>query len=354
MRAMATLLLAMAVTGCVPQADETDEVDTDADADTDPQSYELRDVAVGERHSCAVTTDWQTVCWGDDSLGQASPPSVYDLGSIQAGIDFTCAGHEGGARCWGSSEYGQTDGTGREASMADVGGHHACAWSRGELSCWGRNDQGQIDVPQVDGKINGEQYQQVVLGANHSCGLLHDGGVECWGDDRDGCVSAVPAEAFVSITAGADHNCGVTTLGTTLCWGSDAEGQSSPPSTGYTQLDAGNQFTCGIDDKGKVDCWGLGTDGQTSPPADHHFSSVDTSINGAHACATYRDDDEAMRVSCWGLNDAGQTDLPRDARARLAKATKHRTALRHHPGRSSDRLDCLHRLGCPLGLPHVS
>ena len=86
MRPMATLLLAMAVTGCVPQADETDEVDTDADADTDPQSYELRDVAVGGRHSCAVTTDWQTVCWGAEAR-----PGVAPVG-LRSGL------HPGGHR----------------------------------------------------------------------------------------------------------------------------------------------------------------------------------------------------------------------------------------------------------------
>ena len=39
------------------------------------------EVAAGRFHSCAITTDADLLCWGDDSAGQASPPDLERRGA---------------------------------------------------------------------------------------------------------------------------------------------------------------------------------------------------------------------------------------------------------------------------------
>ncbi|WP_045118959.1 hypothetical protein [Haliangium ochraceum] len=79
----------------------------------------------------------------------------------------------------------------------------------------------------------------VALGAKHSCVVLDDGGVRCWGEPRfgvlgprgDGRVMAADAVAIDvggrvdEIAAGAFHTCAVLDTGSVRCWGRNADGQ---------------------------------------------------------------------------------------------------------------------------------
>ena len=64
----------------------------------------------GREHTCAVTTENRLRCWGDDILGQSSPPggSDYLEVSSNAFANFSCAlTDEKKVRCWGDNRYGQ-------------------------------------------------------------------------------------------------------------------------------------------------------------------------------------------------------------------------------------------------------
>ncbi|MGN6106112.1 MAG: RCC1 domain-containing protein [Kofleriaceae bacterium] len=72
-------------------------------------------VVVGERHSCALTTGGQVVCWGSNELGQLGRDDAFLTGApgvalddaidLAAGYAHTCAvRRDGGAWCWGETD----------------------------------------------------------------------------------------------------------------------------------------------------------------------------------------------------------------------------------------------------------
>lgn len=69
-------------------------------------------VVVGERHTCALTTDDQVFCWGSNEVGQLGRTDAFLLGDLGfvlgnavdlvSGYAHLCAlTHDGGAWCWG-------------------------------------------------------------------------------------------------------------------------------------------------------------------------------------------------------------------------------------------------------------
>lgn len=134
----------------------------------------LRFVSIGSGrdHTCAVTPDNDAYCWGKNSSGQAGigvsteavivPQKVEtsaQLKTIAAGFLHTCALSVGGtAYCWGRNNYGQLgDGTvnshtrpvpvqGAGALVALFpGASHTCGVNgSSETFCWGYNVDGQL------------------------------------------------------------------------------------------------------------------------------------------------------------------------------------------------------------------
>ncbi len=135
----------------------------------------------GRYHSCAVLTSGAVDCWGyntDGQLGNNSttnssiPVAVSSISTatqVSGGEYYTCARlSDETARCWGDNTYGQlgnnsvTDShvpvtvvsTSGSGSLANVTG----------ISAGGGNDEA---TPSND--------------YSHSCALLSDGSVDCWG-----------------------------------------------------------------------------------------------------------------------------------------------------------------------------
>lgn len=143
----------------------------------------------------------------------------------------------------------------------------------------------------------------VTAGDEHTCAILEDGGVTCWGANDlgqlgvpgdvaigDGVVAAggpempprrVPLdEKVMALAAGFGHTCALTVTGVVRCWGDGQVGQlgsGSPDSIGLVEGDvpstvdlgervqsisAGYGHTCAVLESGAVKCWGWNLRGQ--------------------------------------------------------------------------------------------
>ena len=133
---------------------------------------------------------------------------------------------------------------GAEAVSVSLGDDHSCALlDDGKVMCWGKNNYGQLgdgsntdrsSPVEVSGLLNA---QSIALGSSHSCALLTDGKVMCWGYNSkgqlgDGTTSARIFPVQVSgittatgIAVGSEHSCAVLADGKVMCWGSNSEDQ---------------------------------------------------------------------------------------------------------------------------------
>jgi hypothetical protein len=176
-------------------------------------------LAAGGNHTCALTENGGVKCWGENGSGQlgdgtteirSSPVDVIGLSggvkAIASSSNRTCAlTQDGGVKCWGRNYFGQIgDGTNEDRNRPvdviglstgvkaiAVGTSHTCALtSCGGVKCWGINDSGQlgdgtnddrnipVDVVGLDSGVT-----TIAAGKNHTCALIADGGVKCWGNN---------------------------------------------------------------------------------------------------------------------------------------------------------------------------
>jgi cysteine-rich repeat protein len=307
-------------------------------------------LAAGGEHTCALLEDGEARCWGDNwngQLGYARPdeigddelPSsvgVIDVGGrvmqLAAGDWHTCALLEGGdVRCWGDNEYGQLgyaragaigdDEVPGSVDVVDVGGrvvqlaagrYHTCALLEiGAVRCWGDNEYGQLgyahtyaiggdEAPSSAGDVNvGGRVVQLAAGRSHTCALLEDGAVRCWGDNRSGQL-------------GQGH--------TSLVGDDELPSSAGDVHVGgrAVQLAAGDKHTCALLHDGALRCWGFNDDGQLGQGdqnaigdnelpdsvdvVDMGGRAVEIATGGWHTCALL--DDGTLR--CWGSNYSGQ------------------------------------------------
>ena len=316
-------------------------------------------VAAGGTTSCAILDNGELKCWGRDNYGQignggsshnhntqaTSPGNPINLGTnrtavaVAAGGSHTCAILDNGdLKCWGRDYSGQlgdggpawtsnnpTDtyapsstainlGSGRTAVAVSAGGAHTCAiLDNGELKCWGSDLYGQLGNGGTNHSgfgrtdTNAPNSTAIDLGAgrtavavsaywSNTCAILDNGEVKCWGRNREGQLgdgsntdSTTPSSTAINLGAGRtavalsggyDHTCAILDNGDLKCWGNDGSGQlgdggsvgstNAPSSTaidlgtGRTAVAVapGNQHTCALLDNGSAMCWGVDNSGQ--------------------------------------------------------------------------------------------
>lgn len=230
----------------------------------------LTSISAGGVHTCAIFGSG-TYCWGDNSQGQlgigstsAAPSPTFISGvssgvptKIAAGLAHTCVVASSGAvRCWGDNTFGQIgDGSNSDrlspvtvvfSSAADIaaGSFHSCARVGSAVRCWGRNSRGQLGTGTTSNSsapitVSGisQAVSEVVAGGEHTCVLLPDGTVRCWGandkgqlgtgDTIDKTSQVVLSDitgGVAHIEAGEKHTCAVFSSGAMKCWGDNSLG----------------------------------------------------------------------------------------------------------------------------------
>jgi len=388
-------------------------------------------LSTGEGHTCIILSEGRLKCFGDNAKGQlglgdaqsrGDKPGqlgdklpVVNLGkdrrAVEVGLesDYTCVRlDQGDVKCWGgafSGRLGRGDDLDRGAKPDDMGDalapiplggaatqitlgiFHVCALLQGgSVKCWGYNSDGELgigdtvdrgDMPNQMGSalpaVNlgaGRSAKKIVAGNFHTCAILDNGGVKCWGWNVQGQLgygdttarggtsaqmgNALPAvdlgtgRQATDIAAGGTHTCALLDNGSLKCWGRNNVGQLGigdannrgatanqmgnmlPPvnlGTGLRALVAftGISSSCTLLDTGDVKCWGenlsgelgLGnkiTHGESPARTGDNLPTVNVgsgrkvlalTIREHHACAVLDD----YKIKCWGDNAKGQLGL---------------------------------------------
>lgn len=312
-------------------------------------------VTAGDLHTCALTTGGGVKCWGYNFFGQLGDgrPSTFSLTpvdatglaggviAVAAGRDHTCALITGGGvKCWGDNFYGQVgvgagapysytpvdvSGLGTGVSAIAAGERHTCAlMNGGGVKCWGDNRKGQIGVGAAGGQRStpndviglGRPATVIAAGGSHTCALLDNGRVKCWGYNLYGQLgdlttddSAAPVDNFLvlngtALAAGRNHTCALRTQPAStasICWGDNSHGQLGEYVPAI-RIAAGGNHTCVLTSPGGIKCWGEnhygalgdGTTNDSSTPVDVRYaqgggpSTADLAIALSHEGDFYR------------------------------------------------------------------
>lgn len=127
------------------------------------------------------------------------------------------------------------------------GGGHTCAWeSDGSVYCWGKNNNGQVGdgtnvqrlspVPVAAAGFG--KVTALVASYNHTCALMPDDSVDCWGRSSNLILSDTPEpvpglHSATPIAVGSLHTCAMLSNGTVDCWGNNQYGQLGDGTTTY-------------------------------------------------------------------------------------------------------------------------
>lgn len=301
-------------------------------------------IFAGGFHSCALNGNTDAKCWGQNSSGQLGVAS----------FSLTAHGDEAGESPVDNAVVNLPDLSLTYESL-ELGTQHSCAiLSDRNLYCWGENQNGQLgrgtnedikvmSTSPVD--LNGQAVVEVSAGGQFTCARLANGEVYCWGLNSSGelgigdsstrfvpagpvTLDALPAQ----IAAGSSHACARLVNNSVQCWGDNSSGQlgdsdggndSATPSnvnlgspTAVTDLASGGMFSCVIVD-GQIKCWGengsgqLGNNDGTNTDLDVASAALDIdgetpvklALGGEHGCVLTA----SGKVYCWGESDAGQT-----------------------------------------------
>lgn len=195
---------------------------------------------------------------------------------------------------------------------------------------------------------DGMRYTAIAAGDNHTCALVTDGSVRCWGLNTGGSLGRkTPAQSFapvsvrflddaIAIAAGGNHNCAIRSNRTAVCWGPsdiNPDQQNEIPTsvdevrngvhrvlTDVIAISTSGDHSCVVLEGGRVRCWGRNTYGQIGdgttedrrypvPVMIADSSGNLTELTGArrvaagvrHTCAIVEDG-----LYCWGYNGEGQ------------------------------------------------
>jgi len=363
-------------------------------ASADESHWDIVSLAAGGEHTCALIGDAEfgdgfIQCWGRNDFGQLGDDTTTDSNQpvdlywgaaagmfrgVTAGWGHSCGFGDfldepaGGVYCWGYNKNGELgDGHNINSNLSEfevrvrglydvvalaAGDNHTCALlGNGGVKCWGYNEYGQLgdgttnnsNTP-VDVKFLFGGVVAIAAGWGHTCALIQDGGVRCWGSNQFGQLgdgTDVPYRTVrgivagfendvAAISAGGAHTCAIRKDNQVKCWGENNYGQlgdgtvknsnlpvqakvQSRIDDEVLQLSAGRYHTCALMNLGRVRCWGNNQFGQLGNGTNlTGITAGDVGIGGdkittiaagwGHTCAAT----EKGEILCWGKNEFGQ------------------------------------------------
>ena len=299
----------------------------------EPQNFP--ELAAGAGHTCMLTTSGRVTCWGANKFGQlGGGDGLYT--ALEQGPNLELSG----AQSWVKTNVRGIPG---KVTAIAAGEYHNCALlASGEVFCWGSNSEGQLGngstsdsniAVQVTGLES--RVKMITAGAQHSCALLENNSVQCWGDNREGQlgngstlnklsptkVQNLP-DKITQITTGASFTCALTQEGTVYCWGNgdngrfgDGLGTPIMIPTGLNlgmdpvvEIKAGSFHICARLSTKDIFCWGSISTERIFDPV-HPFTLdrrnkeyVQLAAGEGHTCGLTT----ANSVYCWGDNYFGQ------------------------------------------------
>jgi alpha-tubulin suppressor-like RCC1 family protein len=267
----------------------------------------------GSSHNCAILDNASVKCWGKGNYGQLGQGNTNSLGN--------------GANEMGDNLPSIDLGTGRTATAISLENSHTCALlDNASVKCWGKGTYGQLgqgnpnslgdganemgdNLPSID-LGTGRTATAISSGGNHTCALLDNASVKCWGYGNSGQLGQGNTN---SLGDGANEmgdnltsiDFGTGRTATAISTGSDSSG-----------------YNCAILDNASVKCWGEGGDGRlglgdTNDIGDSanemgdNLPSIDLgtgrtataiSLGAQHTCALL----DNSAVKCWGKGNYGQ------------------------------------------------
>jgi alpha-tubulin suppressor-like RCC1 family protein len=307
------------------------------------QAVAYIDVQAGGSHTCALSEDGRTFCWGynpgvfldsgprtDVSVEERMLPQPIDgdprFVAIRAGEDFACGlSVVGRIYCWGRNQSGQL-GNGE-------------LWRPGEVLFRAE----PMATPQTFAGLAD------LVATAHACALDTAGAAYCWGHSwrltlgtgsrGDTLPQPVPVpvaggHTFDMIAAGPAETCAISPPGAALyCWGADgsrlnfarADDRPEPvlilTPVPFDTIGVGEDFVCGLADetaycRGWNDNGALGTGDTMSrgefAPVVGGFRFTALSVGPQHACGL----SPGGAAYCWGLGTYGRLgDGEKESRA---------------------------------------
>ncbi|CAE7688638.1 unnamed protein product [Symbiodinium sp. CCMP2592] len=214
-------------------------------------------LALGDYHSCALSSQGTVKCWGrGDRLGLGLPAvgignSPNEMGNALPAVDLGPL----------------------PAAQIAAGSRHTCVLSDGSAKCWGANHRGQLG----HGSLEDAGDEPGEMGTSLPVVDLGDG------------------MTVVRITAGSHYSCAILQDASLKCWGSGVSGQPGPQwGGGGERLGQGNLESLGDEPSemgSNLRAVGLG-----------NLEVRDVSAGSGHTCVLLEDDS----TRCWGEGSLGQ------------------------------------------------
>ena len=241
------------------------------------QGRTAKQISLGRAHACAVLDNGSLKCWGERYMGRTG----YGFPASNILVDGDRSGEMEG--------LGTVDvGTNRTVLQVSCGNQHTCViLDNLSLKCWGNSGSGRLGSRLHLGSANyayygsqgytgdaipvvqlgtGARALAVSCGNSHTCVLLSDQSIKCFGYGGYGRlgyeshanIGEVPGGmgdnllrvdlgtnvSARCVFAGAAHTCAITTDNMIKCWGSNADGErgvESTTSAGHSAETMGDQ-----------------------------------------------------------------------------------------------------------------